>query len=124
MALLEERQCEGCPIEKRNEWGCYAVKYRTVGENEDERAGWLYPATVPMDISGQTTYACPRQHIRENEGWWNRLLMMYQAYKSGHLPDVGGVTDQANGAMELMTLLSGMFAEAGQQAKSKGEPVR
>jgi hypothetical protein len=54
---------------------------------------------------GETTYACPRQHLRENPYYWGKILKYYGYYKKGFFPDEGGVSSQCNKAMEIFRIL-------------------
>ena len=121
---MPELQCQTCTPEQRLERGCYAKKVRVVDEDQDPRLEWDNPAPVPTTIDGEDLYACPRQHIRENQYWWSKAMMYYRAYDQGHLPNTGGVADQSNGAIQLMTILKSLFTEAHNEAQSRtvGEP--
>lgn len=80
-----------------------------------------------MNIAGETSYACPRQHIRENTGYWSWLLKFYGFYKKGFLPQAGGLLEQSNAAIELFRILDDANAQCDQaelekQKRSKGNP--
>ena len=107
---MPERQCVGC--KRQTQWGCEAVRYPSTKEDpaaKPERDGnwwgWMKPASLPLNIDGEDTYACPRQDLKANGPSWSRMLMFYGLYKKGHLPEVGAVIDQSNKAMQVFRAL-------------------
>ena len=101
---MPERQCVGCTRQK--EWGCTAKRWRTPDPEEmDGPENWVNPAYLPVTLDGEDTYACPRQHLRENPAAYGKLWFLYGHYKKGHLPDRGGIVDQSNVLMQLFRVL-------------------
>ena len=102
---MPDRQCLGCT--KQVQWGCEArrIGFPAPGEADDPDKHWTKPAHLPVQILGETSYACPRQHIRENPVFWGHLLRYYGLFQKGFLPSAGGVADQANKAMELFQIV-------------------
>lgn len=97
---MRERQCHGCT--KQVEWGCFATRIPASDDGEEQ---WLRPAHLPITFMGEETWACPRQHIRQNPIFWAKILKFYGMYKKGHLPDRGAVVDQSNRAIEIFNIL-------------------
>lgn len=100
---MPERSCDGC--RRQEEWGCHARPYRTVGEDGEEAVEWLRPAHLPVTVLGKESWACPRQHLRQNPFYWAAILKFYGMYRRGHLPDRGAVVDQSNKAIEVFRVL-------------------
>lgn len=101
---MPERNCKGCT--RQEEWGCEAKRWRTPAEGErDTEANWVKPSALPTTIQGEEVYFCPRQPLREDPRTWGRLLMFYQMFKSGHLPDAGSIVDQSNVMIETLRLM-------------------
>ncbi len=101
---MPERQCDGC--KKKDTWGCTAIRLRHPEPGEpDLPRNWLRPAAQPVTVMGETTYACPRQHIHENPRLWAWMLKFYGLYKRGFLPGGGGVLSQSNKALEVFRIL-------------------
>lgn len=101
---MPERNCVGCTKQKM--WGCTAKRWREHPPHEPDQPGnWIDPAAHPVQLMGETTYACPRQHIRENPGYWGWLLKFYGFYKKGFLPGPGSLLDQSNKALEVFRIL-------------------
>ena len=105
---MPERNCVGCT--KQAEWGCYAKKTGRVDPLTGEPI-WHKPAPLPLTVDDEERYDCPRQHLRENTGYWHTILLYYGMYKKGHLPQSGAVTDQSNKAIELFQLLDDVNAQ-------------
>lgn len=104
---MPERQCVDCTHQE--EWGCFAVKvHEAIG---DEPAVWHNPAALPLTIDGEETFACPRQSLRENPAYWNRILTYYGMYQQGFMPGPGAVMDQSNKAIEIFRVLDAVNRE-------------
>lgn len=77
---------------------------------------------------GEDTYACPKQHMRENPQYWSWILRFYGFYKKGFLPEAGAIIDQTNKALSVFNILDEInsridMAEAekrAQQAAKRG----
>lgn len=102
---MPERNCEGCT--RQDEWGCTAFRWRTPAEGEpDGPENWVNPAYLPVTLStGDDSYACPRQDLREDPRGWGRMFLLYQMFSKGHLPDKGAVVDQSNVLLESFRIL-------------------
>lgn len=81
---------------------------------------------------GETSYACPRQHVKEHPEYWSKLLKFYGFYKKGFLPEKGGFMDQANAVIELFRILDDandrcdqaeLERQRSQKARGKGAPT-
>jgi hypothetical protein len=113
---MPERQCEGC--NKKREWGCEAERSpaepKAPGARPDGKGGWWRwsnPATLPMTVDGEESYACPRQDIQRRPQAWSRMLLFYGFYKKGHLPQAGAIMDQANKAIEVFRVFDDVNSE-------------
>lgn len=100
---MPERKCESCTRQK--EWGCHARPYTVKTDDGPEEVRWHNPAWLPVTVLGEETWACPRQHIRENPGYWATILKFYGMYRKGFLPDRGAIVDQSNKAIEVFRVL-------------------
>jgi len=101
---MTDRSCTGC--KSQAEWGCQAKKYREVRPGEDPAEGWIYPATLPLEVDGdENHFACPRQPLKEEPQAWQRMLLYYGMYQKGFLPQKGAVMDQSNRAIEVFRIL-------------------
>lgn len=110
---MPERRCETC--KRQTEWGCYAKSFRVVGRDGKPATQWVRKAAYPLELAGEETWACPRQHIRENEHYWSRILLYYGMYKKGHLPQRGAVSDQSNKAIEIFRIMDDANFECDQE---------
>jgi hypothetical protein len=54
---------------------------------------------------GEETFACPRQHLKENPAYWATILKFYGMFRKGHLPGRGAIVDQSNKAIEVFRIL-------------------
>lgn len=98
---MPERQCKGCT--RQVEWGCEAVRWRTPEEGErDGPENWVKPSALPTKVQEDEVYFCPRQGIKQDPRTFGRLLMFYQMYKAGYLPDSGAIVDQSNVMIETL----------------------
>lgn len=113
MRLMPERQCSGC--KKQVEWGCEAHSYQ-VWDRAGEHTRWVKPAKMPLDLLGAETYACPRQHIRENSRFWSRLLLLYGMFRKGHLPERGAILDQSAALIEMFRILDDANGDCDKEA--------
>lgn len=101
---MPERNCVGCT--KQELWGCTAKRWKDHPPNEPDHPGnWVAPAQHPVTLMGETFYSCPRQHMRENPGYWGWMLKFYGLYKKGFLPSTGGILEQSNKAIEVFRVL-------------------
>jgi hypothetical protein len=107
---MPERQCNNC--KRQDDWGCTAFKWREPDEETlDEREEcWVRPASLPLEIEGEVTFACPRQHINENPQFWSTMWRYYGMYKAGFLPQAGAVSDQSNKAVSIFAILDDINA--------------
>lgn len=100
---MPERSCDKC--RRQQEWGCHARSYTVVAPEGEEEVRWVNPAHMPITVLGEESWACPRQHIRENPLYWAAVLKFYGMYRKGFLPDRGAVVDQSNKAIEVFRIL-------------------
>ena len=101
---MPERDCQGCT--KQKQWGCTAIRWKMHSPFEPDHPNyWIRPAALPLTILGETTYACPRKHLRENQSYWAIILKYYGMYKKGFLPERGSIADQSNKAIEIFRVL-------------------
>ena len=101
---MPDRKCDGC--QRQGEWGCTAKRWREPEEGEpDGPENWNNPAYLPITVEGEESYACPRQHIKENPAYWSMILKYYGMFRKGHLPNRGAIADQSNKAIEVFRLL-------------------
>lgn len=120
--LLPDRKCDGC--RRQAEWGCTAERWRWPDEGEvDGPQNWVNPAHLPSTLGDEESYACPRQHIRENPQLWALILKYYGMFRKGFLPNVGAIADQSNKAIEVFRILDdandACDAEEARRAKEK-----
>jgi hypothetical protein len=100
---MPERSCVDCT--KKEVWGCTARRWKEPEPFEiDQPDNWVNPAQHPVHMMGETTYACPRQHVFQNPQMWSWMLKFYMFYKKGFLPQAGGLVDQPNKAMSVFAL--------------------
>lgn len=120
---MPDRQCAGC--KRQDEWGCTAFRWRTPAEGEDDGpSNWVRPAKMAIEVGKEETYACPRQTLKERPGEWSRLLMFYQLYLKGFLPDGGAVVDQSNVLMEAFRIIDEANAEADKEEADREKRKR
>lgn len=131
--LMPERKCVGC--KQQAEWGCEAVQFRDPpNEYAQAEEYWHKPAHLPVELDGAETYACPRQDLNQNDGFYTQLLNYYGMYQKGFLPERGAVIDQSNILIELFRIVDNVNSEcddaieieraerrAEQQRRSRGE---
>ena len=111
---MPERQCVGC--RHQAEWGCEAKSYKVINAKGKEETRWFKPSALPLSLDGaEEHFACPRQHIRENPAYWNRVLTLYAMYRKGFLPDRGAVVDQSNQLIEVFRVLDDVNASCDKQ---------
>jgi len=101
LTLLQDRDCAVCT--RQAEWGCDAR------QNPD--GTWSGRAALPIRIADEEVWRCPRRPVKDDPGYWRRLLFFYGMYKKGHLPDPGAVALQSNKAMQLFAILDDVVAE-------------
>ena len=113
---MPERKCHACTRQK--EWGCEAEKVPS--DDTDPTAerdangqwwGWSNPSALPLQVDGETVWACPRRDLKDRGRDWNRMLFYYGFYQKGHLPQPGAIIDQSNMAMEVFRVLDQVNAE-------------
>jgi hypothetical protein len=112
LTLLQERDCAVCT--RQAEWGCDAQPARD--------GSWLDRAALPIRIGHEEVWRCPRRPIKDDPGYWRRLLFFYGMYKKGHLPDPGAVSEQSNKAMQLFGVLDDAVAECSAAKADRGPP--
>jgi hypothetical protein len=112
LVLLGERDCAVC--NRQDEWGCHARR------NDD--GSWERKAALPLRIDHEEVFRCPRRPIKDDPGYWRRLLFFYGMFKKGHLPDPGAVSEQSNKAMQLFALLDDAVADCNREKASRGPP--
>jgi len=101
---MPERNCATCTQQQR--WGCTAIKWRHPDKGKiDTPDNWIRPAALPVTILGETSYACPRQPLRENPQYWVKLFRFYGMFKQGFLPQAGAVQDQCSKAIDLFRIM-------------------
>lgn len=101
---MPERQCAGCT--KKKEWGCTAIRWKQHEPHEPDHPGnWVRPAQLPVTVKGEESYACPRQHLFQNQSMWAAIFKFYGPFRKGHLPQTGAVADQSNKALEVFRVL-------------------
>jgi len=120
---MPERKCESCTRQK--EWGCEAKRWRHPKPGEpDGPENWVKPAYLPVTLDGEETWACPRQHLRENPHYWAKILKLYGMYRKGFLPDKGAVVDQSNRAIEIFQILDDANAQCDQEESRRDSMKR
>ena len=134
---MPERSCSGCT--KQKAWGCTATKSEVppgtkgAAPSRDGKKWWAWqnPAAMPLVFDGETTYACPRQTLKDDQRGWHKLLRYYGMFKAGFLPQQGAVFDQSAKAIELFLILDNVNAEADEslrpsppETRAKGRPGR
>ena len=134
---MPERSCSGCA--KQKAWGCTATKSEvppgTQGAvpSRDGKTWWLWqnPAAMPLIFDGETTYACPRQTLKDDGRGWSKLFRYYGMFKAGFLPQAGAVFDQSAKAIDLFLIIDAVNAEADASlndsppvTRTKGRPGR
>jgi hypothetical protein len=116
LVLLQDRDCAVCT--RQAEWGCNARQ-----DAGDQGGAWLDRAVLPIRIDGEEVWRCPRRPIKDDPGYWRRLLFFYGMYRKGHLPDPGAVSEQSNKAMQLFAIVDDVVAAcAAEEARSPGSP--
>ena len=111
LVLLQDRDCAVCT--RQAEWGCNA-------RPGDQGGAWLDRAVLPIRIDGEEVWRCPRRPIKDDPGYWRRLLFFYGMYRKGHLPDPGAVSEQSNKAMQLFAIVDDVVAGcAAEQAERR-----
>ena len=111
LVLLQDRDCAVCT--RQTEWGCNASP-------GDQGGAWLDHAVLPIRIDGEEVWRCPRRPIKDDPGYWRRLLFFYGMFKKGHLPDPGAVSEQSNKAMQMFAIVDDVVADcAAEQANRR-----
>ena len=107
MALLPERVCQTCVSQEA--WGCDAEET----DQDDPMGGkvWRRPAQLPLTIDGELVWRCPRRPLKDDPTYWQRLLLHYDLFRDGHLPDEGGVSSQSFKAISLFGVVADTMAE-------------
>ncbi len=66
------------------------------------------PGPVWIDIKGRPHFQCPNREVAPEV---EELFAMYQAYKRGHLPARGAISDQSSTLWAGFTYIDKMTAE-------------
>jgi len=96
--------CETCSAKGQKNDGCNARKL--------EGGTWEDKAKQPLIIDGEEDWACPRRPIKDEPGYWSRILGMYRDYNQGLLADEGKIASQSNRGWNMITILDGFIQEA------------
>lgn len=104
--LLPERDCAKCSARQKSEWGC------------------TKKAPIPLLFDGEDTFRCPRRVLHPDEGNTTGLsdvFWYYGRYKSGLLPEPGGLNDQSAMLMQQFRVIDAAYAEV-EQAERELQP--
>ena len=120
---MPERECSGCKSRKcggaRPDAGALPGP-----ESRKVQTNWVNPAQHPVMVMGETSYACPRQHIHQNAAYWAWMLKFYGFYKKGFLPSSGGLLDQSNKAVEIFRVLDDANDQADREEEARARAKR
>lgn len=107
--LLPERVCHKCTPEKKAEWGC------------------TKDAPIPIRFDDEETRRCPARVLHPDEGnttGLSEILWYYGRYKSGLLPDEGGINDQSAQLMQCFSEIDAANTEVEVAEREEAERKR